>query len=120
MPHLQPEGYELIERALFLPMVITILNRDLGGIEKSSLKLKHPYIQLINESLKIAQKDLIEVRKELRKRKIAIHEAERDEAFTLYLFVIDGYEEKHRYFNPRIREQVSSLLTYYLFAPDSP
>ena len=53
----------------------------------------------------------MEVRKELRKRKIAIRETERDEAFTLYTFVIDGYEENHRYFNPRIREQVSELLT---------
>ncbi|MGM0949089.1 MAG: hypothetical protein ACQEWT_09560 [Bacillota bacterium] len=120
MPNLQEEIYDLIERALFLPMAITILNRDLAGIELSALKLKHPYKQLISESLKIAQKDLIEVRKELRKRKIVIHEAERDEAFTLYVFVIEGYEEKHRYFNPRIREQVSELLMFYLFAPDRP
>ncbi|OBA09078.1 hypothetical protein A9D36_20665 [Bacillus subtilis] len=118
MPKLQEEIYDFIERALFLPMAITILNRDLSGIEQSTLKLKQPYKQLISESLKIAQKDLMEVRKELRKRKIVIHEAERDEAFTLYVFVIDGYEEKHRYFNPRIREQVSELLTLYLFAPD--
>ncbi|MEI1420784.1 hypothetical protein EFK13_05905 [Bacillus cabrialesii] len=120
MPKLQEEIYDFIERALFLPMAITILNRDLAGIEQSTLKLKHPYKQLISESLKIAQKDLMEVRKELRKRKIVIHEAERDEAFTLYVFVIDGYEEKHRYFNPRIREQVSELLTFYLFAPHNP
>ncbi|MBU2660682.1 hypothetical protein [Bacillus cabrialesii] len=120
MPKLQEEIYDFIERALFLPMAITILNRDLAGIDQSTLKLKQPYKQLISESLKIAQKDLMEVRKELRKRKIVIHEAERDEAFTLYVFVIDGYEEKHRYFNPRIREQVSELLTLYLFAPDKP
>ncbi|MGG1244952.1 hypothetical protein ABE187_19215 [Bacillus cabrialesii] len=120
MPKLQEEIYDFIERALFLPMAITILNRDLAGIDQSTLKLKQPYKQLISESLKVAQKDLMEVRKELRKRKIVIHEAERDEAFTLYVFVIDGYEEKHRYFNPRIREQVSELLTLYLFAPDKP
>ncbi|MDO8224375.1 hypothetical protein [Bacillus cabrialesii] len=120
MPKRQEEIYDFIERALFLPMAITILNRDLAGIDQSTLKLKQPYKQLISESLKIAQKDLMEVRKELRKRKIVIHEAERDEAFTLYVFVIDGYEEKHRYFNPRIREQVSELLTLYLFAPDKP
>lgn len=70
MPNLQEEIYDLIERALFLPMAITIFNRDLAGIEESTLKLKHPYKQLISESLKIAQKDLMEVRKELRKRKL--------------------------------------------------
>ncbi|MGF7533807.1 hypothetical protein AAGG74_08705 [Bacillus mexicanus] len=120
MPNLQEDLYDLIEQALFLPMTITILNRDLAGLEQSTFKLKLPYKQLISESLKLAQKDLVEVRKELRKRNISIHEAERDEAFTLYVFVINGYEEKHRYFNPRIREQVSELLTLYLFAPDKP
>lgn len=51
MPNLQEEIYDLIERALFLPMAITIFNRDLAGIEESTLKLKHPYKQLISESL---------------------------------------------------------------------
>lgn len=34
MPNLQEEIYDLIERALFLPMAITIFNRDLAGIEE--------------------------------------------------------------------------------------
>lgn len=35
MPNLQEEIYDLIEQALFLPMAITIFNRDLAGIEKA-------------------------------------------------------------------------------------
>ncbi|KAA6454106.1 hypothetical protein [Bacillus atrophaeus] len=116
MPNTKAEVYDIIERALFLPMAITILNRDLDSIGKSTLKLKQPYIQLIKQSLKIAQKDLIGIRQELRKRKIKIHQADRDDAFTFYVFTINGYEENHRYFNPRIREQVSGLLEHYLFA----
>lgn len=116
MSNIQTDIIDLIERGLFLPMVITILNRDLEALDSCPFKLKQPYKQLISCSLKLAQKDLIDVRKELRKRKIKMYEAGRDEAFTLYVCTVDGYEEKHRYFNPRIREQVSSLLEFYLFA----
>lgn len=35
MPNLQEEIYDLIERALFLPMVITIFNRDLMELKKA-------------------------------------------------------------------------------------
>ncbi|MBT2573900.1 hypothetical protein J7E26_08035 [Bacillus sp. ISL-51] len=116
MPNIQNSTSDLIERGLFLPMAITILNRDLEALDSCPFKLKQPYKQLISCSLKLAQKDLIDVRKELRKRKIKMYEAERDEAFTLYVCSVNGYEEKHRYFNPRIREQVTTLVEFYLFA----
>ncbi|MBY8912567.1 hypothetical protein KY305_07315 [Bacillus sp. YC2] len=116
MPNIQNGTSDLIERGLFLPMAVTILNRDLETLDSCPFKLKQPYKQLISCSLKLAQKDLIDVRKELRKRKIKMHEAERDEAFTLYVCTVNGYEEKRRYFNPRIREQVTALVEFYLFA----
>ncbi|KXZ18824.1 hypothetical protein AXI59_07080 [Bacillus nakamurai] len=116
MPNIQTDTINLIERGLFLPMAVTILNRDLEALDSCPFKLKQPYKQLISCSLKLAQKDLADVRKQLRKRKIKIYEEDRDEAFTLYVCTVNGYEEKHRYFNPRIREQVNTLLEYYLFA----
>lgn len=114
MPDIRSGTRDLIEKGLFLPMAAAILNRDLEALDSCPFKLKQPYKQLISCSLKLAQKDLSDVRKELRKRKIKIYEVERDEAFTLYICTINGYEEKHRYFNPRIREQVTALLEYYL------
>ena len=74
-------------------MAAAILNRDLEALDSCPFKLKQPYKQLIGCSLKLAQKDLSDVRKELRKRKIKLYEAERDEAFTLYICTINGYEE---------------------------
>jgi hypothetical protein len=106
-----------IEQSIYIPMVVSILNRDLTVIEKSPFKLHRPYLALVEESLKLAQKDLAMVRQELHRRNIKVHEVERDEAFTLYSFLYNGYEEKHNYFNPRIRNKVSELMEDYLFKP---
>ncbi|MRX73531.1 hypothetical protein GJU40_15410 [Bacillus lacus] len=105
---------DIIEMGIYLPMTITVLNRDLEVISKSPFKLKQPYLSLVENSLKQAQRDLSEVRQKLRKEHIKISELKRDEAFTLYSFHYKGYEEQHNYFNPRIRNKVSELLEDYL------
>ncbi|KKI93537.1 hypothetical protein WQ54_02685 [Bacillus sp. SA1-12] len=108
---------DMIELSIYLPMAVSIFNRDLSVIEKSPFKLYKPYLVLVEESLKLAQKDLAIVKHELRKRNIKVHQVERDEAFTLYSFLYNGYEEKHNYFNPRIRNKVCELMEEYLFKP---
>lgn len=88
---------------------VNLLADDCYGVEqrheyrkKSPFKLKDPYLHLIEEALKLVQKDLAEVRKELRRQKVKVLKAKQDEAFTTYTFYYNGYEEHHSYFNPRI------------------
>ncbi|MCY9446264.1 hypothetical protein MOF46_08795 [Bacillus haynesii] len=120
MTRIPAEARDMIEKAIYLPMTVSILNRDMKIIQQGPFKLKDPYLRLIEQALKLAQRDLYNVKNELRRRKIKVHEVSRDEAFTMYSFIYDGYEEEHNYFNPRIRNQVSALLEHYLFkaAPD--
>ena len=106
---------DMIEQSIYLPMAVSIFNRDLAVIEQSPFKLHRPYLTIVEESLKLAQKDLSEIKRELYKRNIKVHQVERDEAFTLYSFIYNGYEEKHNYFNPRIRNKVSEIMEDYLF-----
>ena len=106
---------DMIEKAIYLPMVISILTRDLKVIEASPFKLKRPYIQLVEIALKAVQEDLIEVRRYLRKWNIKVSEIRRDESFTMYSFLYKGYEEHHNYFNPRLRNKTEDLLSYYFF-----
>jgi hypothetical protein len=108
---------DMIEQSIYLPMTVAILNRDISVIQQSPFKLQRPYLALVEESLKLAQKDLAEIKQELHKRHIKVHRVERDEAFTLYSFLYNGYEEKHNYFNPRIRNKVCELIEAYLFKP---
>lgn len=107
----------MIEQSIYLPMAIAIFNKDLSVIQQSPFKLHRPYLAIVEESLKLAQKDLAVIKQELYKRNIKVHQVERDEAFTLYSFFYNGYEEEHNYFNPRIRNKVCELMEAYLFKP---
>lgn len=117
MTRIPSEIRDMIEQAIYLPMAISIFNRDLSVIQNSTFKLHSPYLTLVEESLKLIQKDLAVVKQELHKRKIKVYQVERDEAFTLYSFIYNGYEEKHNYFNPRIRNKVCEIMEVYLFKP---
>ncbi|MCR2821026.1 hypothetical protein [Lederbergia panacisoli] len=106
---------DIIEQAIYLPMLLTVLNRDLIVVNASSFKLKKPYLELIEETMKAIQKDLAEVRRYLHKNNIKVERLKSDDAFTMYVFIYKGYEEEHNYFNPRLRNKTEELLRYYLF-----
>ncbi|MFE8696313.1 hypothetical protein ACFYKT_08085 [Cytobacillus sp. FJAT-53684] len=111
-----PEGdRNILEQAIYLPMALTILNRDLIVISKSPFKLKQPYVNLIEETMKIIQKELEDVKDYMNKNKLQVQQIKRDEAFTMFIFLYKGFEEQHNYFNPRIRNRVQELLDYYLW-----
>lgn len=104
----------IMEKAIYLPMILIILNRDLMTVEKSQFKLKKPYLELIEETMKDIQKELAEVKQYMKKNNMQVMETKRDDAFTMYLFLYKGYEEHHNYFNPRIRNKVQELMGIYL------
>lgn len=115
MTRIPDHDRNVIEQAIYLPMVITILNRDLQIIDRSPFKLKKPYQELAEAALGAAQKDLAGVRQYLRGERIKVSEIKRDGDFTVYSFIYRGYEEKHSYFNPRLRNKTEELLAYYLY-----
>jgi hypothetical protein len=98
-----------------LPMVLIVLNRDLSVVENSPFKLKKPYLELIEETMKAVQKELSKVKSYLKKNNLKVEQVKSDDAFTMYLFIYQGYEEHHNYFNPRIRNKVQELMVHYLF-----
>ncbi|WP_108670115.1 hypothetical protein [Peribacillus acanthi] len=111
-----PDGdRDMIEQAIYLPMVLTVLNKDLFLIDQSPFKLKKPYKELIEAAMKVVQTELAEVKKYLRKENIKVEETKRDDTFTMFLFLYKGYEEYHNYFNPRIRNKVEELMMFYLY-----
>jgi hypothetical protein len=115
MTRIPEEERDLMEKAIYLPMVITILNRDLIVIDKSPFKLKKPYLLLVEETLKFIQREMAEVKRTMKQKHLKVEEIHRDEAFTMFMFLYKGYEEHHNYFNPRIRNKCQELLEYYLY-----
>ncbi|MEW9501640.1 hypothetical protein [Jeotgalibacillus marinus] len=115
MTKIPAEDRDKLENAFYLPMLLTILERDRLIVEKSSFKLNRPYLELIEETTKAVQRDLARIKRHLRENGMTVVKLQSDDAFTLYLFVYNGYEEKHNYFNPRLRNHVEDLLRFYLF-----
>lgn len=105
---------DMIEQAIYLPMLLTVLNRDLTIVEKSPFKLKKPYKDLIKKTTITIQKELAEVKRYLKQNNIQVQRVKSDDLFTMYLFLYKGYEEYHNYFNPRLRNQTEKLLHFYL------
>lgn len=104
----------IMEQSIYLPMVLTILNRDLSVVQSSPFKLKQPYLQLIEETMKTIQKELKQIKQYMNQQKLKVQQISHDEAFTEFMFLYKGYEECHNYFNPRIRNKVQELLSFYL------
>lgn len=113
MTRIPEEDRNIMEKAIYLPMVLIVLNRDLSVIESSPFKLKRPYSELIEETMKDIQKELAEVKQYMKMNKLKVTEIKRDDAFTMYMFIYKGYEENHNYFNPRIRNKVQELMISY-------
>jgi hypothetical protein len=113
MTRIPEEERNIMEKAIYLPMVLIVLNRDLSVVESSPFKLKKPYSELIEETMKDIQKELAEVKQYMKKNKLQVTEIKRDDAFTMYMFIYKGYEENHNYFNPRIRNKVQELMVSY-------
>jgi hypothetical protein len=105
---------DIFEQSLFLPMALTIFQRDLSIIESAPFKLKQPYIRRIEESMNHIQRDLSIIKHEMKRKKMKAQQLQKDDTFTSFLFVYKGYEEHHNYFNPRIRNYVQSIMEKYL------
>ncbi|MBY0144842.1 hypothetical protein [Neobacillus niacini] len=113
MTRIPEDDRNIMEKAIYLPMVLIVLNRDLTVVEKSPFKLKKPYLELIEETMKSIQTELAEVKRYMKKNNLKVIETKRDDAFTMYMFLYKGYEEAHNYFNPRIRNKVQELMEFY-------
>lgn len=114
MTRIPEEDRDILEKAIYLPMVLTVLNKDLKVINHSPFKLKQPYLNLIEQTMKTIQLELAQVKQYMKKNNLKVYESNRDDAFTMYTFLYKGYEEQHNYFNPRIRNKVQELMDHYL------
>lgn len=114
MTRIPEKDRDIMEQAIYLPMVLTVLNRDLTVIQASPFKLRKPYLELVEETMKAVQKELAGVKAYMKTNQLKVMETKRDDAFTMFMFLYKGYEEYHNYFNPRIRNKVQELMEYYL------
>ncbi|MBY0223531.1 hypothetical protein ABZ756_08010 [Mammaliicoccus sciuri] len=114
MPLIPAEALPYLENHIYLPMLMTILERDRQLVEKVPFKLKSPYLNLLEDAMNSVTTDLQKTAVYLRQHKMKVIRQSSDELFTEYLFVHDGYEDYRRYLNVRLRNRTEELLNQYL------
>lgn len=114
MTHIPMEKIQYLELAIYLPMLIVVLEKDHEQIEKGEFKLKRPYVHLIEEARKIVTEDLKKTKAYMKRFGLKVIQGQRDELFTEYQFHFNQLVDKRRYSNIRLRNQVELLLNQYL------
>lgn len=114
MLNLSKEAIQMLEQVIYLPMVLTILQRDCQAFEQGSFKLKQPYIKLVEQTITFVQKELVDAKNYLRQHQLQVYRGERDDLFSEYIFVRQRAQDRRRYSNIRLRNHVEDLLSYYL------
>lgn len=90
MTRIPSDVRDMIEQAIYLPMAVSIFNRDLAVIQQSPFKLHRPYLSIVEESLKLAQKDLADVKRELQNETLKfIRSNETKHSLFIPLFTTD-------------------------------
>ncbi|MBO1914731.1 hypothetical protein J4G37_59140, partial [Microvirga sp. 3-52] len=88
------ESLQYFENMIYLPMVLIVLERDRQEFEKGSFKLKRPYVNLVEEALKVVRAELKQTSIYLRRNNMKVIRGKTDGTFTEYLFLHGGYEER--------------------------
>lgn len=114
MPLIPAEAMPYLENYIYLPMLLTIMERDRQLLEKVPFKLKSPYLNLLDETMNTVSADLQTTSLYLQKHKMRVIRHSTDELFTEYVFLHDGYQDKRRYLNVRLRNRSEELLNLYI------
>lgn len=101
------------ENAIYLPMLIQILERDLILINDGPIKLKRPYVHIIESALKIIRQELKDTNAFLKRSNMRLLRGSTDELFTEYIFAHGGYADARRYLNYRLKHRSEELIGMY-------
>ncbi|WP_369405067.1 hypothetical protein [Piscibacillus salipiscarius] len=90
-------------------MAIVVLEKDITHIENGAFKIKEPYLKLLRHMEQIAKNERRRLREKMRKGKMDVVYIQKNDTFSTYLFIVRGYEEERRYFNPAVRKKVENI-----------
>lgn len=96
---------------LFLNMAIKVLEIDKRQIEQSHLKIKTPYIKLIDKLITKAIKERRKLKSLMHQKKIHIAPLYREGEFSYYEIVINRSKTVKCYFNPVIKKEVENMIS---------
>ncbi|WP_416150645.1 hypothetical protein ACM26V_06645 [Salipaludibacillus sp. HK11] len=116
MAKLTVEEEQLVESYILLEMARKVLERDLAHINQAPLKLKEPYIHLLEMTLHRLSRKLYVTKFTMKQLGLKIQLNAYDKTFSEYTIFFRGYILTAKYLNTHLRNQVSKqiedLFTY--------
>lgn len=117
MPTITTEDYRYFENALYLPMLISVLKRDIELINNLPFKLRRPYVEIIDKALNMIRQDLKKSDIYLTRHNMRLVNGKPGaNRQTEYTFISSGFEERRIYSSEELRNKSEELLCRYLYA----
>ncbi|MFA9559606.1 hypothetical protein ACERII_20040 [Evansella sp. AB-rgal1] len=107
MAKLTPEEESLSESYILFELARKVLEKDLTKIDQSPMKLKDPYIRLLERSLQEISKELYTTKAKMKNIGLKIQLNEHDDTFSEYTIFFRGYVLTAKYLNAHLKNQVS-------------
>jgi hypothetical protein len=114
MPDIRPEELIYFENQLYLPMLMKVLEKDINQINNLPLKLKRPYLQIVETAAEKVQKDLKASEMYLLRNDMKVFKWGTDSDSTTYIFQSRGIEDHKKLLNIEIKNKCEELLGAYL------
>ncbi len=113
------EDIKHFEDMIYLPMLLTILDRDAKLVEEIPFKFKTPYLNVIKRADERIHKQLENTHIYFKEHQLQLIKGANDGTFTTYIFIEGANEYERRYMNYRLRNRSEELLSLYLGADRS-
>jgi hypothetical protein len=111
-PTLKESG--IVKEYLLLPILLTMLQRDIDTIAESTLKVSLPYIGVMRKIMDTVRSDLLRIRKSLGGAGIRIYAEDKNASGVLCKYVCRGFHKTLSLTREEVRAEVSLLAGKYM------
>lgn len=105
---------KLVKHYLLLPILLTMLQRDIDAIKQASLRISLPHVMVAERMMEAVRQDLSRIRQSLGRSGIRIYSENKDASGLTCKYVCRGYHENFALSRSDVKTEVSELAGHYM------
>ncbi|PYZ98157.1 hypothetical protein CR205_06055 [Alteribacter lacisalsi] len=110
MARLTVEEERLSETYILYELARKVLESDLVRIQEAPVKLKTPYIHLLEQTIRLLGKELHFTKVQMKKLGLKVEFNSKDETFSEYTIFFRGYALTAKYMNAHLKNKVADTI----------
>ncbi|MBM7094331.1 MULTISPECIES: hypothetical protein [Alteribacter] len=110
MAKLTVEEERLSESFILYELMRRVLENDLVKMNQAPVKLKTPYIHLVEQTLRDLSRELHETKRHMKRLNLKVELNSHDNTFSEYTIFYRGYALTAKYLNAHLKNQVSEKI----------